>query len=189
MDSEEKILKLIGFEVTDDNKNESLDYLQKLRSYKAENLKKDIVNLKDDLNNLDLQQQEIAFSNYPAFIKTAESSRQVLKGWNDTTKNVENLIEKLPEFSKRCDNFVKTTIDLSAASRVNSLTMKKHVELLEILELPQLMESSIREEKYEDALELAAYVQKLGAKFQNVPIINVSLINFSFDTRNNRLLF
>lgn len=69
---------------------------------------------------------------------------------------------------------MKTTLEINSASRLNSLTMKKHVELLEILELPQLMESSIREEKYEDALELAAYVQKLGSKFDNVPVINVS---------------
>lgn len=175
MDSQDRILKLISYETTPENRAEAIEYLQKLRSYKKENLKKDSVNLKDDLNNLELQTQEIAFSNYPAFIKTAESSRQVLKGWNDTTKNVESLIKKMPEFSQNCDYFVKTTLDIQSNSRLNSLTLKKHTELLEILELPQLMESSIREEKYEDALELASYVQKLGAKFDNVPVVNVSL--------------
>lgn len=174
MESDDKILKLVEFDVTSDTRAEAVNYLQKLRTYKKENLKKDTVNLKDSLNNLDLRQQEIAFSNYPAFIKTAESSRQVLKGWNETTKNVENLIEKLPDFSQKCDEFVRSTLEIQSASRLNSLTMKRHVELLEILELPQLMESSIREEHYEDALELAAYVQKLGAKFDNVPVVNVS---------------
>lgn len=58
--------------------------------------------------------------------------------------------------------------------------MKKHIELLEILELPQLMESSIRDEKYEDALELASYVQKLGAKFENVPVVNVNIVQDIF---------
>lgn len=63
-------------------------------------------------------------------------------------------------------------MEINTASRLNSLTMKKHVELLEILELPQLMESSIREEKYDDALELAAYVQKLRIKLGSIPIYN-----------------
>lgn len=174
MDSEDKILKLINFETTGENRAEAVAYLQKLRRHKKDNLKKDSVNLKDDLNNLDLQKKEIAFSNYPAFIKTAESSRQVLKGWNETTKNVENLIEKLPDFSQKCDNFVKATLEIQSASRLNSLTMKRHVDLLEILELPQLMETMIREDKYEDALELASYVQKLGMKFDNIPVVNVS---------------
>lgn len=102
MESEDKILKLINYEATPETKAEAVSYLNKLRNYKKETLKKDVVNIKDDLNNLDLQSQEIAFSNYPAFIKTAESSRQVLKGWNETTKNVESLIEKLPDFSQKC---------------------------------------------------------------------------------------
>lgn len=178
MESEDKILKLINFESSTVERNEAINYLQKLRGYKVENLRKDTVNLKDDLNNLDVQSQEIAYSNYQSFIKTAESSRQVLKGWNETTKNVENLIEKVPVFTDNCDNFVKTAYDLNTSSRLNALTMKKHVELLEILELPQLMELSIREEKYADALELASYVEKLSSKFDNVPIVNVSFLLF-----------
>lgn len=174
MESENRILKLIGYDDSSDSHSEAINYLQKLRSYKKENLKKDSVNLLDDLKNLDLQTQEIAFSNYPAFIKTADSSRKVLKGWNETTKNVESLIKILPNFSENCDAFVKTTLEIQSSSRLNSLTMKRHVELLEILELPQLMESSIRKEKYEDALELASYVQKLGTKFEKVPVVNVT---------------
>lgn len=174
MSSEEKILKLIGYEATPRSQAEAVAYLHRLRTAKKETLKKDTVNLKDDLNNNDLRTQEIAYSNYPAFIKTAESSRQVLKGWNETTKNVETVITKLPDFSQSCDLFVKNTLEIQSASRLNSLTMKRHVELLEILELPQLMEESIRQERYEDALELAAYVQKLGVKFDNIPVVNVS---------------
>lgn len=174
MSSEEKILKLIGYEASSSSQNEAIAYLHKLRTAKKETLKKDTVNLKDDLSNNDLRTQEIAYSNYPAFIKTAESSRQVLKGWNETTKNVETIIGKLPEFSQSCDLFVEKTLEIQSLSRLNSLTMNKHVQLLELLELPQLMEESIRREKYEDALELAAYVQKLGVKFDNIPVVNVS---------------
>lgn len=178
MESEDKILKLINFDAASVDKNEAINYLQKLRGYKVENLRKDTVNLKDDLNLKDVQSQEIAYSNYQSFIKTAESSRQVLKGWNETTKNLENLIDKVPKFTENCDNFVKTAYDLNTSSRLNALLMKKHVELLEILELPQLMEMSIREEKYADALELASYVEKLSSKFDNVPIVNVIYIFF-----------
>lgn len=102
MDSEDKVLKLISYEASPETRAEAVNYLHKLRTYKKENLKKDEVALKDDINNLNLQTQEIAFSNYPAFIKTAESSRQVLKGWSEATKNVENLISKLPDFSQKC---------------------------------------------------------------------------------------
>lgn len=174
MESEEKLLKLINFEASTSDKSEAINYLQKLRGYKVENLKKDTVNLKDDLKNLDVQTQEIAFLNYQSFIKCAESSRSVLNGWNETTKNIENLIQNIPTFTENCDNFVEQSYQLSTSNRLNNLTMKKHIELLEILELPQLMQSSIRDQKYESALELATYVEKLSTKFDNVPIVNVS---------------
>lgn len=70
MSSEEKILKLIGYESSASPQAEAIAYLHKLRVAKKETLKKDSVNLKDDLNNNDLKTQEIAFANYPAFIKT-----------------------------------------------------------------------------------------------------------------------
>lgn len=181
MESQDKILKLINLSVLPERHYEAVNYLHKLRYYKIDNLKKDTVNLEDDLNNIDLQTQEIAFSNYQAFIKTADSSRQVLKGWNETTKNVENLIDKIPDFTRSCDEFVKTSYGLSTSNRLNYITMKKHIELLEILELPQLMELSIREEKYADALELASYVEKLSAKFDNIPIVNVICFYLMFE--------
>lgn len=173
--SDEKIFKLIGIDVTSVDKVEATNYLQKLRSYKKENLVKETNNLKDDLNNLELEQQEITFTNYPAFIQTAESSRQVLKGWNETTKNVNKIIDKIPQFNNvDCNSFIKSSFEMTNAARLNSITMKRQLELLEILELPQLMEKSISEEHYEDALELAAYVQKIGSKFENIPLVNVS---------------
>ena len=107
MESEEKLLKIIGVELTQDNRDEVIAYLQKLKTYKVENLKKDVINIKDDLNNLDFQTQEIAFSNYQAFIKTTESSRQVLKGWNETTHNVESRMEKILNRRSNRDDFLK----------------------------------------------------------------------------------
>lgn len=173
MNPEEKILKLIGYDCC--TNDEAIAYLQSLRNKKIETLKKEKSNLKDNVNNIDFKTQEIAFCNYPAFIKTSESSRAVLKGWNEATKTVETLIGKGPAFLDKCDEF--SPLKTLSAMRLNMTTMKKHVVLLEIMELPQLMTSLLephREERYEDALELASYVAKMGVNFENTPTVNVS---------------
>lgn len=54
--------------------------------------------------------------------------------------------------------------------RLNSLTLTRNAQLLEILELPQLMDSFIKDGLYEDALELAAYVRRLYVKHPEIPI-------------------
>ena len=169
----EKILKTIKYD--NQPKGEAVNYLYKLRSLKVDQLKKEQTSLQDEIKNLEYQTFELAVSNYPNFIKTAENSRQVHRGWNTTSENLQDLTKKVPDFSNKCDEFLKKTLEIQQNSRANTLTLKNHHELLEILELPQLMESSIREEKYEDALELAAYVQRLGSKFTNVPVVNVRL--------------
>lgn len=56
--------------------------------------------------------------------------------------------------------------------------MKKNSQLLEILELPALMENFINEYDYDSSLELASYVQRLGVKLGHVPIVNVSKTKF-----------
>lgn len=58
--------------------------------------------------------------------------------------------------------------------RESSLMLSKHIQLLEILEIPQLMDNCVRNCYYEEALQLYCYVQRLNKKHgQNIPLIEV----------------
>uniref|UniRef100_A0A8B9NUZ7 Conserved oligomeric Golgi complex subunit 8 n=1 Tax=Apteryx owenii TaxID=8824 RepID=A0A8B9NUZ7_APTOW len=74
-----------------------------------------------------------------------------------------------PPRSRR--NFMRDAEEIACSRRMNSLTLNRHTEILEILEIPQLMDTCVRNGYYEEALELAAYVHRLERKHSAIPVI------------------
>ncbi|KFB47499.1 AGAP011488-PA-like protein [Anopheles sinensis] len=171
----EKVLKFIFpddyEELASQDTTDVADYLAKLGTYKAEELKKEKVRLQDEHRQNVEQTQDLAISNYHTFIRTAESSREIYREFLETEQKLDCLGDKWPKFIAACQSFQRSSAEINAARRLNSLTLMRNAELLEILELPQLMDSCIREGKYEEALELSAYVQRLATKHGNIPVI------------------
>lgn len=145
-------------------------------TYKVDQLKKEQNRLVEENRAVVEQTQDLAITNYKTFIKTSECSKIISEKFKETEQSLDQLIGILPNVTKKCQEFICTSTEINSSRRLNSLTLKRNAQLLEILELPQLVDTCIRDGKYEEALELAAYVQRLGAKHSNVPIINVSWI-------------
>ena len=59
--------------------------------------------------------------------------------------------------------------------KLNSLALSKHTQLLEVLEIPQVMETCVRNNYYEEALDLSVHVRRMSKKHGDVPIIKVRL--------------
>ncbi|KAH8305385.1 hypothetical protein KR018_000426 [Drosophila ironensis] len=170
----ERVLKLIFPDGLPDNLrgNPELDnYLAKLGTCKVEQLKKEQTRLADEARTILEQTQDLAISNYKTFIATAENSRSIFSEFVRTEEQLATLVGQLPVLGERCEHFLKDSAELSEQRRLNSITLQKNAQLLEILELPQLMERCIREARYEEALELAAYATRLGQHQGHIPVV------------------
>lgn len=100
--------------------------------------------------------------------------------FNETEGRLDKLVQNIPEFVGKCQSFCDTSKDINAHRRLNSLTLTRNAELLEILEMPQLMDSCLRSNQYNEALELSQYARQLGMKHGNIPIISVLSLQQSF---------
>lgn len=152
---------------------ELVEYLVKLGSYKTDQLKKEESRLSEEIKTVVEHTQDLAISNYKTFILTSECSRDIYRDFKETEKKLGDLVQDLPNFSKVCEEFMTKSTEINANRRLNSMTLKKNAQILEVLELPQQMDSFIKSGKYENALELASYVQRMGSKHGQIPIIQV----------------
>uniref|UniRef100_A0A6B2E8H3 Conserved oligomeric Golgi complex subunit 8 n=1 Tax=Phlebotomus kandelakii TaxID=1109342 RepID=A0A6B2E8H3_9DIPT len=189
----EKVLKLIypeGVPGSLQENAELVEYLGKLGSYKVDQLRKEENRLVEENKTVVEQTQDLAISNYKTFILTSECSREIFREFKETENKLDDLIERLPKFFTVCENFIKKSGDINTARQLNSVTMKRHSDLIDILELPQLMDTCIRAGKYEEALELASYVQRMGVKHNHIPVIKsiVTAIEDSWHTMLSQLL-
>lgn len=148
---------------------------------KVEQIRKEGARLTEDNKAVVEQTQDLAISNYKTFIQTSECSHRIYTEFKETDKQLEHLVDRLPNLSEKCEKFIKTSKEIAISRRLNSLTLRRNAQLLEILELPQLMDTCIYEGRYEEALELASHVQRMGAKHSDIPVINVRVSCQTFD--------
>ncbi|KAM4743723.1 conserved oligomeric Golgi complex subunit 8 [Anableps anableps] len=146
-------------------------YLSELSSCGLDKLGREPERLAEERNQILQQTRELAFSNYQTFIRTADCTEHIYRDFGRVEGSVSRLLDKLPRFGERCRAFMKEAEEIGVSRRMNSLTLNRHTEILEILEIPQLMDTCVRNGYYEEALELAAYVKRLEKKHATLPVI------------------
>jgi conserved oligomeric Golgi complex subunit 8 len=147
--------------------DESFSYLQELNSYHVDRLQAEPIVLLDSQQHIQEEIKNLAFSNYKTFIRTAVVSKEIYSDFSVIESKLDHLVTHLPEFGGLCENFTKNIQTISGSRRTNNLTLQKHNQLLEILEISQLMDTCVRNEYYEEALDLAAYVKRLDKRFSS----------------------
>ncbi|CAI9093730.1 OLC1v1029286C3 [Oldenlandia corymbosa var. corymbosa] len=115
--------------------------------------------------------QEVAVANYRAFISSADALLSMKEEVSSIDKHLESLITEIPKLTSGCSEFVDSAEQILEKRRKNQILLANHSTLLDLLEIPQLMDTCVRNGNYDEALDLEAYVAKLSAMHPKLPVI------------------
>ena len=120
--------------------------------------------LREDTENL-------VYDNYSTFLQTSVAISKTKKSVNETKVHLGSLLQDLPNVASSCENFAQKSQDSSQQRAVNRLTMQHYPQLLELLEVPQLLENCVRGRHYEKALELQQFARRTLTAHPNIAVL------------------
>ncbi|GLT85571.1 hypothetical protein SLE2022_037580 [Rubroshorea leprosula] len=146
-------------------------YVSELLSFTLDRLHKEPELLRVDAERIQRQMQEVAVGNYRAFIAAADSLVAIKDEVSSIDKHLESLITEIPKLTSGCTEFVESAEDILEKRKMNQTLLANHSTLLDLLEIPQLMDTCVRNGNYDEALDLEAFVCKLSTMHPKLPVI------------------
>eukprot|EP00958_Prasinococcus_capsulatus_P030238 scaffold7998_cov417-Prasinococcus_capsulatus_cf.AAC.16 len=159
-------------------------YLSELLSYSLERLNKEPELLTADGERLRRQMQESAVTNYRAFISTAECTKSIRLEMDSVDAHLENLMGELPVLSEGCDAFTRSAQEVIQKRKQNKVTLANHSQLLDLLEIPQLLDTCVRNGHFDEALDLEAFVAKLAAIHGELAVVQLLVADVNKTTKS-----
>ncbi|KAH1105442.1 hypothetical protein J1N35_009210 [Gossypium stocksii] len=146
-------------------------YVSELLSFTLDRLHKEPELLRVDAERIQRQMQEVAVGNYRAFISAADALVAIKEELSSIDKHLESLITEIPSLTSGCTEFIESAEQILEKRKMNQTLLSNHSTLLDLLEIPQLMDTCVRNGNYDEALDLEAFVCKLSTMHPNIPVI------------------
>ncbi|CAG8586467.1 4548_t:CDS:2 [Ambispora leptoticha] len=149
----------------------SKDYLNRLASLSLESLKHEPTLIKEEETKIQSELAELSFREYKSFIQASECKSNIQNSLENCKTHLSKLSNAIPIFEENCESFIiETEKIMRQRTKINTI-IEQHGNLLDILEIPQLMDICVRKELYSEAIDLSAHVTRLIARYPKVQII------------------
>mmetsp|Transcript_8870 Transcript_8870/g.12046 ORF Transcript_8870/g.12046 Transcript_8870/m.12046 type:complete len:588 (-) Transcript_8870:145-1908(-) len=146
-------------------------YVSDLLSYSLERLNKEPELLQGDAERLQRSIQVVAVDHYRAFITAADCVKSVHSEVQAVDAHLACLLDALPALEQGCREFVSGAGQITAGRSTNTQMLACHSQMLELLEVPQLMDTCVRNGNYDETLDLQAFASKLAVIHSDLPIV------------------
>jgi hypothetical protein len=145
---------------------EYAEYLDQLLSSSLETLKHEPITLSEKVNNTRGELHRLARKDYSEFLQTHQMKESLASDLSQVSTSLADLsVEKLEETSRK---FVENSQDTQKSLG----NVKAHLpEILDLLQLPLLLDSLIRSQNYDSVLDLLHHINRLATRHGKIAIV------------------
>jgi hypothetical protein len=146
-------------------------YLAQLSSRPLTELSREPSTITSETFSVESELTNLCFREYSTFISVHQCSQAVQSAFDDFEGSLGRLLDSVPALEDECRSFTKRTSTIFAGRATAALVQEHQNKLLDLLEIPHLMETCVRNGYYQEAMELASHTGSLGQKYHDVALV------------------
>lgn len=137
-------------------------YLSDLLSYSLDRLGREPELLRSESQRLERQLHGVAVKHCHSFVSVEDGLESVRKEMERAKQRLDKLAMSAPKLEQSCQECLTRTEGLMQQGKNNRTLMQNHSSVVDLLEIPSLMDTCVRNGNYDEALDLEVFASKLA---------------------------
>ena len=150
---------------------QSLAYLNDIPTLSLQDLVREPSVLASEAALLTTELTSLCHREYPTFLHVHSTAKTLAASFDSLSSSLSSFLSVLPDLDASCRTFTLTARPILAERSKAALVLENHDKLMDILEIPQLIDTCVRNGAYQDASDLASHTTNLAERFLDVSII------------------
>ncbi|KAI9067196.1 Dor1-domain-containing protein [Trametes sanguinea] len=146
-------------------------YISRLTSLSLQELEAEPTELSSSSAQLTNALTTLCYTSYPTFLSLHTTTSTLSSSLDALSSSLSSLLSALPSLESSARTFAQDSRSLLASRRKAALVLEHHDKLHDVLSLPLLLETSVRNHNYSDALLLAQHASTLASRFPSNPLV------------------
>lgn len=152
-------------------KSEFASYLAHLTDLPLSELESEPTTLSSSSAQLTNALTTLCHTSYPTFLSLHTTTSTLSSSLSSFSSSLDSLLSALPALETSARSFAQETREIQRERRKASLVLEQHDKLYDVLSLPMLLDSCVRNHNYNEALLLSNHATSLGQRFPKNPLI------------------
>ncbi|KAI0803272.1 Dor1-like family-domain-containing protein [Irpex lacteus] len=153
------------------SKPEYSDYLTHLTDLPLPSLESEPSTLQSSSAQLTNALTTLCHTSYPTFLSLHTTTSTLSSSLGSLSSSLDSLLSALPSLESSARTFAQETREIQKERRQATLVLEQHDKLYDVLSLPMLLDSCVRNHNYNEALLLSNHASSLLQRFPSNPLI------------------